>query len=221
MLKWQWTQKHLNQIIVNKLTKGKKMKTKLFALVTSILIATQLVFAEEVTSGIAKAKVAELTAHRIDRLVSLNKIDNLFLTKTAKFEITVVQNQAPAYFNVRVYQTQPAQGEAVQMDIVYDNNGKPLSFNVLPGGTAGPDEAWEAVDAITLLENGLHYVLENGEKDAKVKPFYTALTTISLSKGQSNGKSIARVQMRSSESPLNLNVYLNLDGSFISADFVQ
>ena len=98
MLKWQWTQKHLNQIIVNKLTKGKKMKTKLFALVTGILIATQLVFAEEVASGIAKAKVAELTAHRIDRLVSLNKIDNLFLTKTAKFEITVVQNQAPAYF---------------------------------------------------------------------------------------------------------------------------
>lgn len=197
------------------------MKSKLFALAIGILTVTQIAFAQEAAPGIVKAKAAELTAHRVDRLVSLSKIDGSFLTKTAQMEVSVVQNQAPAYYKVRVSQTQPAVGEALQMDVVYDGNGKPLSYNVLPGGNPGPDEGWTGVDAVTLMENGLHYVLENGEKDIKVKPFYTALTTITLAKGQLDGKTIARAQMKSSESPLTLNVYVNLDGTFISAEFVK
>lgn len=197
------------------------MKSKLFALAIGILTVTQMAFAQEAAPGIVKAKAAELTAHRIDRLVSLSKIDGSFLTKTAKMEVSVVQNQAPAYFKVRVSQTQPASGDAMQMDVVYDGNGKPLSYNVLPGGNPGPDEGWTGVDAVTLMENGLHYVLENGEKDANVKPFYTALTTITLAKGQLAGKTVARTQMKSSESALTLNVYVNLDGTFISAEFVK
>lgn len=197
------------------------MKSQLFALAIGILTATQIAFAQEAAPSIVKAKAAELTAHRVDRLVSLSKIDSSFLTKTAKMEVSVVQNQAPAYYKVRVSQTQPASGEAMQMDVVYDGNGKPLSYNVLPGGNPGPDEGWTGVDAVTLLENGLHYVLENGEKDAKVKPFYTALTTITLAKGQLDGKVVARTQMKSSESALTLNVYVNLDGTFISAEFIK
>lgn len=197
------------------------MKSKLFAFAVGILTVTQMAFAQEAAPGIVKAKAAELTAHRVDRLVSLSKIDSSFLTKTAKMEVSVVQNQAPAYYKVRVSQTQPASGEPMQMDVVYDGNGKPLSYNVLPGGSPGPDEVWTGVDAVTLLENGLHYVLENGEKDANVKPFYTALTTITLAKGQLNGKTVARTQMKSSESALILNVYVNLDGSFVTAEFVK
>lgn len=197
------------------------MKTKLFALAIGILTVTQMAFAQEAAPGIVKAKAVELTAHRVDRLVSLNKIDSSFLAKSAKMEVTIVQNQAPAYYKVRVTQTQPASGEAMQMDVVYDGNGKPLSYAVLPGGSAGPDEGWSGVDAITLMENGLHYVLENGEKDANVKPFYTALTTITLAKGQLSGKTVARTQMKSSESALTLNVYVNLDGTFISAEFIK
>lgn len=196
------------------------MKTKLFTLFIGLLATAQISFAQT-SAGIVKAKVAELTAHRIDRLVSLSKIDGSFLTKTAKMEVAVVQNQAPAYFKVRVSQTQPASGDAIQMDVVYDINGKPLSYTVLPGGTPGPDEVGTDIDAVTLLENGLHYVLENGEKDTKVKPFYTALTTITLAKGQLNEKVVARTQMKSSDSDLTLNVYLNLDGTFISAEFVK
>ena len=197
------------------------MKSKLFALAIGILTVTQLAIAQEAAPGIVKAKAVELTAHRIDRLVSLNKIDGSFLTKTAKMEVSVLQNQAPAYYKVRVYQTQPAVGDALQMDVVYDSNGKPLSYTVLPGGNPGPDEGWTGVDAVTLLENGLHYVLENGEKDASVRPFYTALTTITLTKGQLNGKTIALTQIKSSESELTLNVYVNLDGTFISAEFIK
>ncbi len=197
------------------------MKSKILGLVIGILAAAQISTAQQAATGIAKAKAIELTAHRIDRLVSLNKIDASFLSKTAKMELSIVENQAPAYFKVRVSQTQPASGEALQMDVVYDVNGKPLSFNVLPGGNAGPDDGWTGVDAVTLIENGLHYVLENGETDANVKPFYTALTTIALTKGQLAGKPVALIQMKSSESTLTLNVYVNFDGTFISTEFIK
>lgn len=197
------------------------MKSKILGLVIGILTVAQISIAQQATPGIAKAKAIELTAHRIDRLVSLNKIDASFLSKTAKMELSIVENQAPAYFKVRVSQTQPASGDALQMDVVYDVNGKPLSFNVLPGGNSGPDDGWTGVDAVTLIENGLHYVLENGETDAKIKPFYTALTTITLTKGQLSGKPVALVQMKSSESSLTLNVYVNFDGTFISTEFVN
>ena len=197
------------------------MKSKILGLVIGILAAAQISTAQQAATGIAKAKAIELTAHRIDRLVSLNKIDASFLSKTAKMELSIIENQAPAYFKVRVSQTQPASGEALQMDVVYDLNGKPLSFNVLPGGNAGPDDGWTGVDAVTLIENGLHYVLENGETDANVKPFYTALTTIALTKGQLDGKPVALIQMKSSESTLTLNVYVNFDGTFISTEFIK
>ena len=197
------------------------MKSKILGLVIGILAAAQISTAQQAATGIAKAKAIELTAHRIDRLVSLNKIDASFLSKTAKMELSIIENQAPAYFKVRVSQTQPASGEALQMDVVYDVNGKPLSFNVLPGGNAGPDDGWTGVDAVTLIENGLHYVLENGETDAQVKPFYTALTTIALTKGQLDGKPVALIQMKSSESTLTLNVYVNFDGTFISTEFIK
>ncbi len=197
------------------------MKSKILGLVIGILAAAQISTAQQVATGIAKAKAIELTAHRIDRLVSLNKIDASFLSKTAKMELSIIENQVPAYFKVRVSQTQPASGEALQMDVVYDVNGKPLSFNVLPGGNAGPDDGWTGVDAVTLIENGLHYVLENGETDANVKPFYTALTTIALTKGQLDGKPVALIQMKSSESTLTLNVYVDFDGTFISTEFIK
>ncbi len=197
------------------------MKSKILGLVIGILAAAQISTAQQAATGIAKAKAIELTAHRIDRLVSLNKIDASFLSKTAKMELSIIENQAPAYFKVRVSQTQPASGEALQMDVVYDVNGKPLSFNVLPGGNAGPDDGWTGVDAVTLIENGLHYVLENGETDANVKPFYTALTTIALTKGQLAGRPVALIQMKSSESASTLNVYVDFDGTFISAEFIK
>lgn len=188
------------------------------ALILSVTINTS---AHPNGPGVTKAKVAELTSHRIDRLVSLNKIDKSFLTKLVKMEVSVLENQEPAYYKVHVTQTQPTQGQAQQMDVIFDDDGKPLSYSVIPGGASGPDDGWTGVDPVTISENALHYVLENGETDAKVKPFYTGLTTVSLEKGLLNGQITAKVQMTSAETNTKLNVYLNLDGTFISTNFTD
>ncbi len=172
------------------------------------------------TASITNAKAAELTAHRIDRLVSLSKIDQTFLTHFSTVEISVLTNQAPAYYKAHVTQTQPDQGQPMQLDITYDENGKPLSFLVIAGGAVGPDMGWTGVDSVTLTENALHFVLENSEKDPRVKPFYNNLTSAHLIKGNLNGQTVASVQILSSETTQKLNIYLTLDGVFISAEFI-
>lgn len=164
------------------------------------------------------AKVAELTSHRIDRLVALGKIDASFLNRMEKIEVVPV-NEAPVAFKVLVSQTQPVQGQALQLGLSFDKDGRPLAFQVVPGGVAGEDPQWTGKDAASLTENALHYVLENAA-DPKVKMFFDGLTMFNLTKGDLNGAVVARGQVLSSLTTQKLNIYLNLDGTLLSTEIV-
>jgi hypothetical protein len=193
---------------------------KALTLAISSLLISIVTLAHDGGPGVTNAKAIELSAHRIDRLVALNKIDASFLKKLEKMEVIVVQNQAPVYYKVRVSQTQPAQGAPLQLDISYDEDGKPLSFQLVAGGAAGPDVAWTDKDADTLAENSLHYILENNA-DAKVALFDKGAASFTLSKGTLNGQDVARAQMTSTLTTDKLNIYSKLDGTFISAEVVS
>lgn len=193
------------------------MKTLISFFAASVVSLS--VFAIDVVPGVSSAKVAELTAHRIDRLVTLGKIDAGFLNRFDHMEVSVVPDQAPAYYKVLVSQTAPAGGTPRNLEIFFDENGKPLSFQVLAEGADGPDLGWTAKDAVSLSENALHYVLEN-TADAKVALFDKSLKTFVLTKENLNGQEVAKGQMTSTLSTEKLNVYLTLDGTFISAEVV-
>lgn len=190
----------------------------LFSFLTVSLMSL-MTFAHPGGPGVSNAKAAELSAHRIDRLVALGKIDAGFLSRLDKLEVSVVSNQAPVYYKVVVSQTQPVQGSPLKLEISFDDDGKPLAFKLLPGGTAGPDSGWTAKDAVSLSENALHYVLEN-TSNAQVALFDKGLTSFVLTKGDLNGQQVARGQMTSSLTAEKLNVYLTLDGTFISAEIL-
>jgi len=192
---------------------------KTFIFLTSLILSISS-FAHPNGPGVTNAKAIELSAHRIDRLVTLGKIDASFLKNLEKMEVSVVQNQAPVYYKVRVTQTQPAQGTPLQLDISYDDDGKPLSFEVIAGGVAGPDAGWTDKDAGSLAENALHYILENNT-DAKVALFDKGLTSFVLTKGALNGETVARGQASSNLTTDKLNIYLKLDGTFISAEVIK
>ena len=190
------------------------MKTTIFSAI-ALLLSANVSWA----APASKAKVAELTAHRIDRLVALNKIDASFLNRVEKIEVTAV-NQNPIAFKVRASQTQPENGsQPMQLDLSFDKDGKALAYQVVAGGNAGPDPQWPDKDAATLTENTLHYVLDNAN-DAKVKKFFDGLTMFTLIKGDLNGAVVARGQVLSSQTTEKLNVYVKLDGTFISAEIV-
>ncbi len=163
------------------------------------------------------AKIAELSAHRVDRLVALKKIEVEFLKNLEKIEVSKVENSAPVAFKAVVSQTQPAKGTPLQLEILFDHDGKPLSFKALAGGVAGSDPKWTGKDAGSLAENALHYVLEN-EALPMVAPYFKNLTSFTLTKGVLNGQAVAAGIITSSAQPQKLHVYLKLDGTFISAE---
>ena len=182
-----------------------------------VLLATALT-STAAFAAVSKAKIAELSAHRIDRLVALNKIDRNFLTRLEKIEVTAV-NQPPVAFKSRISQVQPPSGQPLQLDLSFDQDGKALAFQPVAGGVAGPDPQWPGIDPGSLTENALHNVLENAT-DAKMKTFYEGLTSFTLSKGDIRGTTVARAQIQSSLTTERLNVYLSPDGTFISAEVV-
>ncbi len=168
---------------------------------------------------VSNAKVAELTAHRIDRLVSLGRIDGDFLMRLENVELSMV-NQAPVAFIVKASQTQPANGsQSMQLELAFDKDGKALSYQVLSGGNSGPDPAWPDKDAVTLAEDALHYVLDNANVP-EIKNFFDGLTVFNLTKVDLKGVIVARGQVHSSLTTSKLNIYVQLDGTFISAEVV-
>lgn len=183
----------------------------LLTLIGSLIVSAQ-------AFAVTNAKAVEIAAHRVDRLVALGKIDASFSKKIEKLSVAIV-NQPPVHFKVRVSQTKPAQGTPMQVDLSFDKDGKPLAFQPVAGGVAGPDSGWTTKDAVALTENALHYVIDNG-KDVKYSPYDKGLTTFVLSKGTLNGQTVAMGQLTSSMTKEKLNVYLKLDGSFISAEVV-
>lgn len=192
------------------------MKTLLVALALTLTSLT--VFAHD-GGKISLAKAAELAAHRIDRLVALNKIDAGFLKKLDMVEAMAVVNADPVAYRAVVSQTMPTTGTPLQVEILSDHDGKPLSFKLLTGGTAGADPQWPDKDAGSLIENGMHYVLENNTTPM-VAPYFNGFTSLRLAKGTLGAQTVATLVLKSSTQAQKLNIYLKLDGTFISAEVV-
>lgn len=167
--------------------------------------------------AVTLAKVAELAAHRADRLVVLGKLDAGFVNKIEKIQVSKVENAAPVAFRAILSQIAPSQGTPLQAELLFDHDGKALSFKALSGGTSGADPKWTGKAAGTLIENTLHYVLENSS-DSMVTPYFSGLASVTLLKSTLNGETVAVGIMMTSTQVQKLHVYLKLDGSFISAE---
>lgn len=178
----------------------------------SMLFAT-LSFAEEQAVPVSKA--TELAVHRIERLVTLKKIDEVFrnqlvslrVEKTAENNATykVVAKVAPA-----------ASGKASAITLWQDSQGKTLSHSVEMEGAPANPQNWPDKDAASLMEEALHFVLEGWVNHPEVKVFYTDMKTISLSAVQ-DGRGQLVAQFRVAEnSPKTLVIRLDSAGRFLS-----
>ena len=194
------------------------MKMKMLTAICTLVLSLP-VFADQNGSSVSSAKAIELSAHRIDRLVSLGKIDAAFLKKLEKIELVVVSNEAPAFYKIKASQTKPSQGNPLQLEIAMDVNGKTLSYQVVAAGVAGADPGFTDKDAASLTENALHYVLENTNQ-GKVAMFDKGASSFVLSKQTLDGVTVVLGQLTSTLTTEKLNIYLKLDGTFIKAEVV-
>ncbi len=192
---------------------------KLFqAVIVSVVLASATVPAHAAEVTVAKA--AELGCHRIERLVTLRKIDAAFLDKFYAFRIEKLTQSSPSdpAFRFRSYQAMASDGTSRMVEILMDAKGKGTSHQVIEGSD-GNAPTWPKTDPVTLMEYALHYVLENGTTKAEIAPFYNQLTEATLTQVPgASGQMVAQAIFKSSETSKILTVIQGLDGALISAE---
>ena len=190
-----------------------------------VLVSSLFSFGSANAEPITLSKAAELACHRIERLVTLKKIDEAYLTKFQTLEVVQLQpvQATDPFFKATVSQYPGSNSSRNQVELFMDNQGKTLSQNIKSGDAAINSPTWPDKDAVTLTENSLHYVLEGWQgSNPLVEPFYSSMTQLVLSQvTDEKGQLVARSEIRSSKTSDLLEVYINVDGTFNSARIVQ
>lgn len=169
------------------------------------------------------AKAAELGVHRVERLVTLKKIDETFLHKFQSAEIVSLTQNAPTdpAFKVTAAQVPGPDGTQSVVEIFLDEKGKALSNTVKMGTEATTAPRWPEKDPVTLTENALHVVLD-GINDPKLKPYYTGFKSLVLTQDRdATGLTIARFRLQSKDVDKVLEILLKTDGTVISQQIVD
>lgn len=197
----------------------KNVKSLLLSLTFAALSSSSL-FAADLT--VTPGKAVELSCHRLERLVTLGKVDGSFLTKLSSLQLTRLQPTKPTdpSFKVIASQVAGADGSSQQVEMMLDATGKGIAQNVKAGTEAQNAPVWSDKDAASLVENSLHYILESNNADAKA--FVTGFSSLKLIQIKNDqGQTMARVEMKSNDSAKKFEVTLKEDGTVDSANLVD
>ena len=173
---------------------------------------------------ISNAKALELGLHRTEKLVILKKIDEAFQSKVKGLTIEnlVKQVATDPTFKVIVSQYPGADGKIFQLELMMDENGKTLTYNVVAGSAAQGAPAWPDKDPLTLAESALHYVIEGSAIDSKLKPYNDVGSSIASMQGtDAQGKLVAAFDIRAKDQAKYLRILIKPDGTFQSAEFLE
>jgi hypothetical protein len=132
--------------------------------------------------GITHSYAAELSLHRIERLVILRRLDATFQKNFARLTIDALVPQAPAdpAFNIRSHQIAGLDGTARSVDLSFDQTGRALAHVVNAGADSASPPAWPIKDPVTIAENSLHWLEDEGQVVAELKPYYEKLTELEI-----------------------------------------
>ena len=192
----------------------------------SVAVSTLLLLVSSFAQahGVSNAKAVELSLHRMERLAGvLNKIDGDFQTKlqSLSFEVLSHQTEEDPAFKTVAFQYKPGGPDGAQkaVEIVLDEEGRPVSFKEIRGELATGAPVWPGKSAISLTENALHYLLENASQPA-LAPFDAHLATLSLRPGKNEkGEDVAFIEISANRpDPLVVNkvlrIRIKLDGTY-------
>lgn len=170
--------------------------------------------------AITNAKAAELSLHRVERLVTLKKVDESYQSKFSGLAVTPVTHTSdtdPAYESL-LKQSPGADGTLKSLKIVMDTTGKEIQHVVIAGADPTSPASWPIVDPVTLSENALHYILDNYTTVSQLEVFYVGLTTLTLSPvtDASGAAAAALVEIHAGTADPILRITMKLDGTFES-----
>lgn len=132
--------------------------------------------------GVSQAKIAELGLHRIERLVTLRKIDPSFrdgLT-TLKLAKLVQSKETDPLYRVIGQTTAPASGLRAEVEILMDAEGRVLQAFATEGDAPLPAPVLPGTDPVTLAEAALHAILDGSETREELEPFESDLAEVTI-----------------------------------------
>jgi len=192
-----------------------KLTTALMMTV-SILLGAFAHAHEETTDAVVISKALELGVHRIERLVTLKKIDPMFVNSIYALRAERSGDATKPYV-IHGYVTPDTSNQSSTISMVTDTTGKVVSHTVGKIYQPANPVSWPEKDAVTLIEDALHFVLEGWATYPEVKAFYLGLTSITMTAAQdAQGNPIAAFAVTSDDDARTLHVFLKTDGTFIS-----
>ncbi len=189
----------------------------------SVLISFSLmsIMATSAFAEVSLGKATELACHRLEKLVALGRADESFLTKFNSLLVSKLQSNKPTEpaFKITFSQYAGADGSAKQIELILDANGKGIAHSVKAGADALNAPEWSDKEAISLVEQALHYLADSS--DAGVKPFLSGLTSLQLKQVKNDqGITMARVIINSKDSTKTLEVTLSESGAVESTNTI-
>jgi len=178
-----------------------------------ILMTALLLSGTAASAAVNRAKIAELACHRLGRLVDTGDIEDNYVARFHKLEITALTQSRPTdpAFKVVASQVPPAQGNAHNVVILMSDAGRALSNNEVRGEDSAGAPAWQGTDPLSLTEAALHVVYDS--RDAIIQPFKTGTSAITITQARdSAGNTIGQVRLASESS----EKVLEMDVSFQS-----
>lgn len=196
-----------------------KLSMIAFAVAGVWITATGTASADAITN----AKAAELSLHRVERLVILKKIEDTYQSRFTDLAVTPVAHQAdtdPAFQSL-LRQGAGADGTFKSLNIVMDATGKAIQHTAIAGSEPSNPVAWSGVDPVTLSENSLHYILDNYTTEPPLQPFYVGLSTLAINPGtDASGAAVAVVEIHATANDPVLKITVKLDGTYESYQIV-
>jgi hypothetical protein len=179
----------------------------------------------QATDTIPNSKAAEFSLHRIERLVILHKIDRTFQTHFERIDLTMETPNQPSdpTFLIRASQVGGADGSRMTMDLAFDQIVRPMKDTVNPGGSPSANPpAWPQADAITIAEDSLHWIEDQGPVVDELRSFYQGVVSLALSPvtDAQGALTAAEVAMVVSRDKPSLLVTMGLDGVFKSYEIL-
>lgn len=168
------------------------------------------------------------SVHKVEHLVEANKIDQHFQDRAYSFTLSKVQPAAadapvegPA-FKATVSQVPDANGKASTLEILLTDEGKAVSYKEIAGPESRNAPVWPDADALSLLENGMHYVLDNVATKPELKPFNNAMESMTLTQVlDADKRPEAQVVITGKDLKQVLVVLLKTDGTVDSAKIID
>jgi hypothetical protein len=174
---------------------------------------------------IQSAKAAELSCHKLERLLILKKIAKTWNEKltgggyNSAFESISVEllahsqpSEEPAF---RVTSTQAADGEGKRnsIDVNVDESGTAMDYKETILTSSPKLTRWPQKDPITIAEESLHFVLYLSVIQPELLPFFRSLSSLGLSPSKNaSGAPVGLASIRSRDTQDRLEVLITMDG---------